>query len=135
MSRDPLTLTVLGTPKPKGSRTIGRRKDGSVFTRPASRGEQAWTHAVAQAASCGSTGTLPPPYAVELTFRMPRPSRPAHPWPTRGDLDKLVRSTLDGLVHGGLLEDDRHVAELSASKLWASSTGGAGVVVTIGGVR
>lgn len=37
-----------------------------------------------------------------------------------GDLDKLVRSTLDGLVQASLLHDDSHVVDLTARKRYAS---------------
>jgi hypothetical protein len=72
-----VVLTVDGTPAPKGSRTAGPRRDGTVFARPASKGE-AWVDAVAAKAMVwrSSVGTLEPPYAVALTFWLPRPGRP-----------------------------------------------------------
>lgn len=121
------SFTVLGTPAPKGSRTVGRRKDGSVFTRPASKGEKAWVEAVA--AEARRHRPLEPPYATTVCFYLRRPQRPAHGWPTRGDIDKLVRSTLDGLARGGLIADDRHVVRLVADKRWAHEEPGATVVV------
>jgi Holliday junction resolvase RusA-like endonuclease len=128
-------LTVYGVPAPKGSRTLARRADGSVFTRPAANGEHRWMHAVAEVArwrAAQDVGPLPDaPYAVRLDFAMPRPKRPAHDHPTRGDIDKLARAVLDGLVQGGLLSDDRHVVVLEASKTWAAAPGGEGVMVTI----
>ena len=135
-----IRLMVTGTPAPKGSRTLGRRRDGSAFTRPASSGEHGWVEAVARAAQwrraqaleVPEAGELPaPPYAVELLFLMPRPKRPTHGWPTRTDLDKLCRAVLDGLVRGGLLVDDRHVVELRAVKRWTAAPGGEGAQVTI----
>jgi Holliday junction resolvase RusA-like endonuclease len=114
-------LTVAGEPAPKGSRTLGRRRDGTAFTRPASQGEAGWVEAVAmEAMAARGTAQIEPPYTVELVFRLPRPARPAHAHPTRSDLDKLVRAVLDGLVRGGLLADDRHVTHLVASKRWAA---------------
>jgi len=135
---------VYGVPAPKGSRTLGRRRDGSSYSRPAAAGEQVWTEGVARAAQwrraqaleLPAAGELPgPPYLVTLAFMMPRPTRPAHAWPTRGDLDKLVRAVLDGLVRGGLLVDDRHVVELRATKAWAMAPGGEGVQVVIVGAE
>jgi len=140
----PICLTISGVPAPKGSRTVGRRRDGSVFTRPASGGEYAWVEAVArtaqwrraQALALPAAGELPAaPYAVTLAFYCQRPARPAHAHPSRHDLDKLCRAVLDGLVRGGLLVDDRHVVELAASKAWAAAPGGEGVHVTIAGAE
>jgi crossover junction endodeoxyribonuclease RusA len=37
-----------------------------------------------------------------------------------GDIDKLARSTLDGLVQASLLHDDCHVVDLTARKRYAS---------------
>lgn len=112
-------LTVQGKPAPKGSRTIGRRGDGSIFTRPASNAEHRWTDAVARMAQWRrgqDVGPLPEaPYSVELVFYCERPQRPSHSHPSRHDVDKLARAVLDGLVNGGLLSDDRHVTELRCS--------------------
>ena len=124
------TFTVLGLPAPKGSRTVGRRADGRIFTRPASKREHPWIEAVARAAS--EHDPLPPPYGVALSFCMPRPARPAHPYPTRGDIDKLVRAVLDGLTRGGLIVDDAHVTSLDAHKYWVDP-GLEGVTVTVAG--
>ena len=124
----PTSFVVSGVPAPKGSRISGRRKDGSIFTRPASKGEHTWVEAVAKIA--GTQPRLQPPYSVELHFSMPRPKKPSHEYPTRGDLDKLVRAVLDGLTRGGVIVDDRHVTDLSAAKFWAEQ-GDEGVAVTV----
>lgn len=135
MCREPgraVTLNVAGIPAPKGSRIHGQRADGTSYSRPASRREKSWTDAVALTARTARPDgcTLPPPYAVDLVFALPRPAKPSHPHPTRGDIDKLVRAVLDGLAQGGLILDDRHVTALRAVKRWAIP-GGEGVVVTV----
>ncbi len=122
-----VALTVYGTPAPKGSRTLGLRGDGSAFSRPASNREHTWTEAVARHAQWLKAQPVDapnPPYAVTLTFYLARPKRPVHGYPSRVDVDKLARAVLDGLVVGGLLEDDRHVTELVASKRWAETPAG-----------
>lgn len=126
-------LTIYGRAAPKGSRTTGRRGDGTVYSRPAVKGEHAWTETVAQQARWTAAQVTVPdaPYRVTVAFYMARPKRPAHDHPTRGDLDKLVRAVLDGLVTGGLLSDDRHVVELHADKTWAVTPGGECCQVTI----
>lgn len=125
-------FVVSGVPAPKGSRISGRRKDGSVFTRPASKNEKAWTEAVAEKAE-ETEQALEPPYSVELQFAMPKPKKPSHEHPTRGDIDKLARAVLDGLTQGGLIVDDRHVTELTTSKFWALP-GDEGVSVSVEGL-
>jgi hypothetical protein len=77
-----------------------------------------------------SVGTLEPRYAVALTLWLPRPGRPAHTWPSPTDLDKLVRATLDGLVLGGLLVDDRRDGA-GACRRWAPPVAGEGVSAEI----
>ncbi len=111
-------LVVYGRCAPKGSHSLGRRKDGSAFVRPASKYQKAWTEAVAHEARCEGT-LLDPPYEVDLSFFIARPVKPKYAWPTQSDLDKLVRATVDGLVAGGLLLDDRHVTRSSERKSWA----------------
>jgi len=125
-----VTFDVAGRPAPKGSRVYGTRKDGSSFSRPASRHEKSWTDAVALEATMIPVWRRPkPPYAVALYFRVARPARSTHGYPTRADLDKLVRGAMDGLVLGRLLLDDRHVTELHAAVDYGSPTG---ATITVG---
>lgn len=114
-----VTLTVYGRPAPKGSRISGRRKDGTVFSRPASKFEKDWTDTVAKC--CARPVPLEPPYRVELRFHFVEPKRPVYGWHVKADIDKLARCTLDGLQKGGrpLIVDDKHVVELSVCKRWA----------------
>ena len=107
-------LEIPGTPAPKGSRTVGKRKDGSIYTRPANPKEKAWAACVKAVAVLETP--LEPPYEVELRFRFTSPQKPSYSYPSKSDLDKIVRCTLDGLVEGGILLDDRHVVRLVAQK-------------------
>lgn len=128
-----VSFRVPGAPAPKGSRIPGRRKDGSIFTRPASKGEKPWVETVALIARGHRPPggkPLEPPYRVELTFVMPTPKRPSHEWPSVGDLDKLERAVLDGLKTGGLIVDDRHVTDLHSSKRFGDPST-IGVQITI----
>lgn len=127
------SLRIPGIPTPKGSRTPGARKDGSIYTRPAAAGEKAWTDAVAYCARANRPGgkTLEPPYVVELHFSLPEPAAPKYDWPTKdGDGDKLERATLDGLVKGGLLVDDRHIIDCRWTKQFVGAAA-AGVAVVV----
>lgn len=118
-------FTVEGDPGPKGSRTVGQRKNGSTFTRPSSKRQKPWEAAVSIAAgeAAAEHGQLEPPYRVTLEFTSAKPKRPTWAWPSKDDLDKLVRCTLDGLVKGGLMVDDRHVTTLTSGKAFAVTSG------------
>ena len=123
-------LLIFGVPAPKGSRIPGRRKDGTIYTRPASEREKGWVAAVAYSARANRPGGQPlePPYEIELRIFLPWPAHPKYDWPTKdGDGDKLERAILDGLVQGGLLIDDRHVIACR----WRKQFGAPGVAITV----
>lgn len=62
------------------------------------------------------------PVSVMLWFYFPKPKRPKWPVPAvKPDLDNLEKSVLDGLVDGGLLQDDALVVDLVSRKRY---TGG-----------
>jgi crossover junction endodeoxyribonuclease RusA len=72
------------------------------------------------------------PLSVAIIFRLPepkaRPKQLLHE--RRPDIDKLVRSTLDGLTRSGIIVDDSRVAILIAAKRWqATDTPGAEIVI------
>lgn len=123
------TLSIAGIPAPKGSRTVGTRKNGSHYTRESSPGVKSWVEAVAYSARANRPKgqALAPPYEIELAFYMPQGKTAKWPWPSTCDTDKLCRGVLDGLVQGGLLVDDRHVVKLVASKEFGTP----GVAVTV----
>ena len=89
-----------------------------------------WREAVRQEALATGAPMATGPVFVRLTFRFIRPKghhnakgmiKPSAPIDhvTRPDLDKLVRSTLDGLT-GALFTDDSQVAVMVASKEYAA---------------
>jgi len=129
-----IQIDVDGRPAPKGSRIMARTKTGKSYSRPASKYEKPWVEAVKTATQIVMRhAQLAPPYRVELEFRLqkPKPNGRASPWPTGHDLDKLARSTIDGLVQGGALSDDRHVTALTASKRYAEPGEQPGVVARV----
>lgn len=142
MSR-PVTFTVDGIPAPQGSKTAVRRGNHVVLLEGSTAGQRArhkaWRTDVALAAMNAALGHEPMmgPLEVELTFRFPMPaSRPRHikargrVWKvTTPDLDKLCRSTLDGLTDSQLIADDRYVAVLIATKVETSGPTGATISV------
>lgn len=127
-----IEFVVPGAPGPQGSRTPGRRKDGTLFTRPSSDKGHTWMQTVAQYALIERSkhGTLPPPYRVTLFFWVTKARTSKLEWPS-DDVDKLARATLDGFTHGRLIEDDRYVIGLQADKDFHAADLGPGVEVAI----
>lgn len=108
-------FVVPGTPRPKGSRTTGVTKTGVRFTRESNPRTVEWMRDAKRVLRAQHQGKpLEPPYAVTLEFTFQAPQKPS--WPRTGDVDKYSRAVLDSLVQAGVLEDDRHVVELSAVK-------------------
>ena len=121
-----IEFEVLGLPAAQGSKSAvvrggkavvieGRRGSGRAKHR-------AWREAVANAARDVAAdrphdGAL----HLDIEFRFPLPkSRPAAAraagrWPhtVRPDVDKCLRSTLDGLTDGGLIVDDARVCAVA----------------------
>lgn len=120
------TFHITGiTPAPQGSKRHvggGRMVESSAKVRP-------WREAVRQEALATGLPITDRPVYLHLLFRFHRPKghhnasgklKPTAPTDhiTRPDLDKLCRSTLDGLT-GVLFRDDSQVAFLVASKQYA----------------
>lgn len=126
-----VTITVYGNPAPKGSkRFVGLSKTGRGILIESSKREKPWAEAVKWAAVEFANNQKPyvpgvlvrGPVAVTMTFTMPKPkSAPKNrrTWPDRKpDVDKLVRSTCDALVAGGVFEDDARIVHLTALKVF-----------------
>ena len=137
-----IELTVLGVPAPQGSKSAVVRGGRAVLIEGASttgrQKHQAWREAVAWQARTAVLKHGPVdddvPVRVSMTFWMPKPkSRPKRArWADRKpDLDKLQRSTLDGLSDGGLVRHDSRVVEIVASKRYAVGSQPTGVVITV----
>ncbi len=107
-----------GRPATKGSWQVNR--NGSV--RPQIQRERPWANAVAWSAKAAGIRPIAGAVRVTLEFHLLRPAKPAHPYPSRGDIDKLVRSCLDALTGIGYA-DDAQVVEVIARKQWAGERG------------
>lgn len=123
-----IEIDVIGTPAPQGSKRHvggGRMVESSKKVKP-------WRTAIAAEALNHTFG--PWPYVgVAVVFRLKRPKShyrtgrfadqlraDAPQYPAKyPDLDKLCRSTLDGLKAGGAFEDDALVVALDARKVFA----------------
>jgi crossover junction endodeoxyribonuclease RusA len=122
-----ISFTVSGiTPAPQGS----KRHLGHGVLVEASTRVKPWRQAVTTAAlearrAAGLHGLVEGPCSVSVVFSFQRPRshygrrglRPGAPlWKaSRPDLDKLTRSTLDGLSQA-LIRDDAQVVTLTAAK-------------------
>ena len=116
---------VTGTPAPQGSKSHignGRMIESSKKLKP-------WRRAVNDAAMVarGSLDPLDGHLVLTVDFYLLAPAkskfgnRPAGP----PDLDKLIRSTADGLTTSAIIADDARIVTIHASKWWALDEPGA----------
>ena len=124
-------------PAPQGSKRHvgnGRMVESSKKVKP-------WRFAVSQAALETDWELTTDPVYVGITFLFQRPKshynskgllKPNAPMfkMTKPDIDKLVRSTLDGCT-GILFKDDSQVASLMATKQYANEGELTGAIITI----
>ena len=119
-----MRISVAGIPAPQGS----KKHVGHGIMIEQSRAVGPWREAVRgetqRALMDGAwlAGTHQP-VAVTITFYLARPKsapkRVLYP-ATRPDLDKLIRSVLDGLQSGGAFHDDSQVVRLAARKVFCA---------------
>ncbi|MFD7922601.1 RusA family crossover junction endodeoxyribonuclease [Streptomyces sp. NPDC059740] len=134
-----LTIVVHGRPAPQGSKKYaGHRRNAASGRVSAVLVEQSkrvkpWralvTAATQEARVVSRIGTVPVhlptldgPLGVEVVFTVLKPaSAPKRKriWPTTrhsGDLDKLLRSTFDGIADAGAVVDDSRIIRVTALK-------------------
>lgn len=133
-------IEVLGTPRPGGSKTPGRAKNGRLFVRDANPNTAIWRAEVSKAAkqqySCELLSG-----AIEMfyEFRFERPKhhfkrngelKPTAPvWHTNTpDLTKIIRSTEDALI-GLVYKDDSYVAKRADCKRYCNGQEQPGVTI------
>lgn len=130
-----MRIRVNGVPAPQGSkRHVGNGVlvESSSRVKPWREAVRAETQRVLEAG--GQAAGKGEPVLVDLMFHVPRPaSLPKRvELPTkRPDLDKLVRSTFDGLDDGGAFADDAQIVAITASKHYARDGFPAGVTIYI----
>jgi Holliday junction resolvase RusA-like endonuclease len=121
---------INGDPAPQGSKN-GFVKNGRVVLVESSKKVKPWREAVARTTQAQVPCPLQNAVEVALVFHLPRPKTVTRKWPAvKPDLDKLVRSTFDGLTTGGLYTDDALVIALSASKQYATDRIGCQVIAS-----
>lgn len=114
---------VPGIPATKGSWKVMRNK-----LRPDNAREKPWALAVAWSAKAAGIKPTTAPVHVEIKCFFPRPKKPTHPFPSRNDVDKLARSTLDALTSIAWA-DDQQVVSLVVTKAYADADVGAAVAI------
>lgn len=116
-------IFIPGTPRPQGSKSVNRRT-GHMFE--ANPSLKVWRDTMA-ASLIAWTGTwfgawepYDGPLAVDVTFWMPRPKRPAYIEPAvKPDLDKLQRALGDSMQASGLIREDSRITTWHARKRYA----------------
>jgi len=134
-----IRLQVFGIPAPQGS----KRHVGGGRMIEASKKVKPWRQAIVeQAIRDGVSGAaLDGALLLRVSFYLPRPKghsgvrglRPSAPrWPFRvPDLDKLLRSTNDGLTTAQVIADDARLVIIHAQKVYADErASGADIYIT-----
>jgi Holliday junction resolvase RusA-like endonuclease len=134
MSDGIISYWIEGEPAPQGSKT-GFIKSGRVVMVESSKKVKPWRSAVteqtARYLSWNTLEAMSTPVEIALVFHLPKPKTVTRKWPAvKPDLDKLIRSTFDGLTTGGLYTDDALVIAVSASKQYATDRIGCQVIAS-----
>jgi Holliday junction resolvase RusA-like endonuclease len=141
-----VTLTVRGIPKPQPRPKACKRGKGVHIYTPA--GANAWKAAVRAAwiTMRPHVDSAKVDY-VGMVFFIPRPkshhknndpdrglteAAPRHPNFKRvGDIDNLIKSTLDALVDAKVIDDDAQITQIQASKVYCSDGIQPGAQITL----
>lgn len=113
------SFTIHGEPAAKGSRVQGR--NGGSWE--SSKRVAPWMKDAVEQLRALGLGMTSGPVAVSLVFTHKRPKKPTRAYPSRNDVDKTVRAVLDALTQAGVIEDDRHVVQLTAYKRFGAEPG------------
>ena len=130
-------FAVTGIPAPQGSKRPVRLGTGRIGMVESSKAVGPWRERVAAEAQHVVSVPLGGPVAVTLEFSLTRPKshygtgrnasavRESAPgWPDgKPDIDKLARSTLDGLTAAGAWKDDAQVVMLTLAKQYGELPG------------
>lgn len=112
METQHISITVYGTPAPQGSKKYAGHRKGKPLLLEMSKKLKPWREVVHWAAKM-TRQHISGPIEVSATFTLRRPkgvSKEARPFPdVYPDLDKLLRSTMDGLKTAGAIDDDAKV--------------------------
>lgn len=109
---------IPGVPKPQGSKTLGRKKNGGAFLREDNAGTKPWRRHMVEALQHNGKPVAVFDSAVwvriRFVFLRPKSHKPDS-LPTSkqlGDVDKLTRNVLDALTQARVITDDKFVIKL-----------------------
>jgi Holliday junction resolvase RusA-like endonuclease len=137
-----LTIVVYGRPAPQGSKKYaGHRRNAASGRVSAVLVEQSkrvkpWRALVTTAAMNAVldhrlTVPLDGPLEADIVFTVLKPAsapKRKQTWPTTrhsGDVDKLIRSTFDGIADAGAVTDDSRIIRVTAAKAFPGEYPGA----------
>ena len=146
-----IEIRVWGIPAPQGSKSVRGYVAGRAILGESSKAVAPWRVDVRAATQNQYTGAvIDAPVSICATFLFARPkghygsgknadrlkpSAPRHLTSVRhGDLDKLLRSTFDGLSQsagGGLITDDSLIVEVMANKRYVEDGELPGACLTV----
>ena len=146
-----IEIRVWGIPAPQGSKSVRGYVAGRAILGESSKAVAPWRVDVRAATQNQYTGAvIDAPVSICATFLFARPkghygsgknadrlkpSAPRHLTSVRhGDLDKLLRSTFDGLSQsagGGLITDDSLIVEVMANKRYVEDGELPGAYLTV----
>lgn len=113
-----VSFIIVGEPAPQGS----KRTLGNGIMVESSKKVKPWRQDVAFYGREAMAGRPPldGPLMAEVVFTLPKPKsspkrRVSYPC-RKPDIDKLLRSTLDALVTGGVIADDSRIVRIEAAK-------------------
>jgi len=112
---------VPGDPRPQGSKRGFVTKTGRVAMVDMSAGLRQWRDMVAlkakEAAKTYNWQISEQPVHVVLKFTLKKPKRPKYVFPTRPDVDKMIRAAFDGFTDSkAIWIDDAHAVDVHAVK-------------------
>ncbi len=133
-----MTITVIGTPGPQGSKSFKGMRGGHAILTESSAKVKPWREAVIYKARENGKKFIGA-VSVECVFTLVKPKTAPKRRRTlpdkKPDIDKLLRSTLDALKMAGTIEDDARVVEVSGHKRYPNEGDGAldvpGALITI----
>lgn len=108
-------LSIPGEPVALARARMG--KNGRWYTPQASRDAE---QQIGLAWKASQTKPIPAgvPLKLSVWVTCQRPRNPAHPYPSRGDLDNYVKLASDALQKAGAFANDSQVVEIEAYKSW-----------------
>lgn len=132
-----IIFDIVGEPIPQGSKTA-TVINGRAVMFDSNKKLKAWRSQVTATALkhrlASDHDTFGPqvPVGVVLLFRLAKPKSVTREFPAvKPDLDKLVRSVMDGLTDAGIWADDSQVISIHASKKYCNDSDTMGVSVNV----